>query len=60
MTKTAAILGGGVIGGGWAAPFLLNGWAVPGFDPDPEAEELNRQRFALAGQLLTLVLSQMD
>ncbi len=36
--KTAAIIGGGVIGGGWAARFLLNGWDVRIFDPDPEAE----------------------
>ena len=36
--KTAAIIGGGVIGGGWAARFLLNGWDVRVFDPDPEAE----------------------
>jgi len=36
MTKTAAIIGGGVIGGGWAARFLLNGWDVRVFDPDPE------------------------
>jgi len=38
MTKTAAIIGGGVIGGAWAARFLLNGWDVRLFDPDPEAE----------------------
>ena len=37
MTKTAAIIGGGVIGGGWLARFLLNGWDVNVFDPDPEA-----------------------
>lgn len=37
MTKTAAIIGGGVIGGGWAARFLLNGWDVRVFDPDPDA-----------------------
>ncbi|NBB48556.1 carnitine 3-dehydrogenase [Rhizobium sp. CRIBSB] len=37
MSK-AAIIGGGVIGGGWAARFLLNGWDVAVFDPDPEAE----------------------
>src|SRR6056297_2329753 len=37
MTKTAAIIGGGVIGGGWAARFLLNGWNVRVFDPDPQA-----------------------
>ncbi len=38
MTKIAAIIGGGVIGGGWAARFLLNGWDVQVFDPDPEAK----------------------
>jgi carnitine 3-dehydrogenase len=36
--RRAAIVGGGVIGGGWAARFLLNGWDVAVFDPDPEAE----------------------
>lgn len=38
MTETAAIIGGGVIGGGWAARFLLNGWNVNLFDPDPHVE----------------------
>ena len=38
MSNTAAIVGGGVIGGGWAARFLLNGWNVKVFDPDPESE----------------------
>ena len=38
MAHRAAIIGGGVIGGGWAARFLLNGWDVAVFDPDPEAE----------------------
>ncbi|MFC6686443.1 carnitine 3-dehydrogenase [Jhaorihella thermophila] len=38
MAGVAAIVGGGVIGGGWAARFLLNGWDVRVFDPDPEAE----------------------
>lgn len=38
MGQTAAIIGGGVIGGGWAARFALNGWDVRVFDPDPEAE----------------------
>lgn len=36
--KTAAIIGGGVIGGGWAARFLLNGWNVRIYDPSPDAE----------------------
>ncbi|MFN3643984.1 MAG: carnitine 3-dehydrogenase [Gemmobacter sp.] len=35
--RKAAIIGAGVIGGGWAARFLLNGWDVAVFDPDPEA-----------------------
>ena len=38
MTRMAAIIGGGVIGGGWAARFVLNGWDVMLYDPDPEAE----------------------
>ncbi|TKW64485.1 MAG: carnitine 3-dehydrogenase [Paracoccus denitrificans] len=38
MKKKAAIIGGGVIGGGWAARFLLNGWDVAIVDPDPQAE----------------------
>ncbi|MET4805513.1 3-hydroxyacyl-CoA dehydrogenase NAD-binding domain-containing protein [Limibacillus sp. MBR-115] len=33
----AALLGGGVIGGGWAARLLLNGIDVVLFDPDPQA-----------------------
>lgn len=37
MARKAAIIGGGVIGGGWAARFLINGWDVAVFDPDPEA-----------------------
>lgn len=52
MGKTAAIIGGGVIGGGWAARFLLNGWDVRVFDPDPDArrkigEVLDNARAAL-------------
>ena len=37
MKEVAAIIGGGVIGGGWAARFALMGWDVRIFDPDPEA-----------------------
>ena len=33
----AAIVGAGVIGGGWAARFLLNGWQVAVFDPSASA-----------------------
>jgi carnitine 3-dehydrogenase len=35
--RSVALLGGGVIGGGWAARFALNGVDVRLFDPDPEA-----------------------
>lgn len=36
--RKAACIGGGVIGAGWAARFLLNGIDVALYDPDPEAE----------------------
>lgn len=54
MAKTAAIIGGGVIGAGWAARFLLMGWQVRLFDPDPEAarklgEVLENARRSLPG-----------
>jgi carnitine 3-dehydrogenase len=53
-TQSAAIIGGGVIGGGWAARFLLMGWDVRVFDPDPEAarkinEVLDNARRSLPG-----------
>ena len=38
IPKTVGLLGGGVIGGGWAARFLLHGADVRLFDPDPDAE----------------------
>ena len=38
--KTAAIIGGGVIGSGWATRFLLNGWDVRFFDPSEDAERI--------------------
>ncbi len=54
MTKVATIVGGGVIGGGWAARFLLNGWDVRVCDPDPEVADklepvLAQARRALPG-----------
>lgn len=54
MEKVAAIVGGGVIGGGWAARFLLNGWDVRVFDLDTQAERktqavLENARRALPG-----------
>ncbi|MEM7684266.1 MAG: carnitine 3-dehydrogenase [Pseudomonadota bacterium] len=37
MTMKAAILGGGVIGGGWLARLIENGIPCKVFDPDPDA-----------------------
>lgn len=36
--RTVGLIGGGVIGGGWAARALLNGLDVDIYDPDPEAD----------------------
>ncbi|MEK9927733.1 MAG: 3-hydroxyacyl-CoA dehydrogenase NAD-binding domain-containing protein [Halieaceae bacterium] len=38
--QKAAIVGGGVIGAGWAARFLLHGWQVRFYDPSPAALEV--------------------
>ncbi len=50
--NTAAIIGGGVIGGGWAARFLLHGWDVRVFDPDPQAQRKIAQVLAAARRSL--------
>ncbi|CAN5579776.1 carnitine 3-dehydrogenase [soil metagenome] len=47
------LLGGGVIGGGWAARFLLNGVDVKMFDPDPEAPRKVGEVVANARRALT-------
>jgi len=39
VIKKAALIGGGVIGGGWAARLLLNGIDVNVFDPSASAEQ---------------------
>ncbi len=54
MLDKAALLGGGVIGGGWAARLLFNGVDVALYDPDPEAERkvgevLSNAEHAFAG-----------
>ena len=38
MKKIVSIVGGGVIGAGWASRFLLMGWNVNIFDRDPDVE----------------------
>jgi ketoreductase RED1 len=51
--KTAAIIGGGVIGASWAALFAANGLNVVISDPDPDIETKAHARIAAA--LPTLV-----
>ena len=43
-----ACIGGGLIGGGWAARFVLNGVDVAVFDPDAKAERRVRDVLANA------------
>ena len=55
--RTVGLLGGGVIGGGWAARFLLNGYDVVLYDPDPDVprrveELLENARRSLAALTL--------
>jgi len=38
LPAAVAIVGGGLIGGGWAARFAMNGILVQVFDPDPDAQ----------------------
>jgi carnitine 3-dehydrogenase len=38
LPRAVGLLGGGVIGGGWAARFLLHGSDVKLFDPEPDAQ----------------------
>ena len=51
------LLGGGVIGGGWAARFLLNGVDVQLYDPDPEAPRKVGEVLANARRALTKLVS---
>ena len=58
MMKKAAIIGGGVIGGGWAARFLLNGIDVAICDPDPDAERKISEVLDTARRSLPALLDQ--
>jgi carnitine 3-dehydrogenase len=48
MADAVGLLGGGVIGGGWAARFLLHGFDVRLFDPAPHAERVVEEMLANA------------
>jgi carnitine 3-dehydrogenase len=50
--RAVGLLGGGVIGGGWAARFLLGGTDVRLYDPDPESERKLREMLELARRAL--------
>ncbi|MGC6439915.1 MAG: carnitine 3-dehydrogenase, partial [Candidatus Puniceispirillaceae bacterium] len=55
MAGQIAIIGGGVIGGGWLARFLLNGFDVNLFDPDPSAERKISEVLANARHALPML-----
>jgi carnitine 3-dehydrogenase len=48
MAETVGLLGGGVIGGGWAARFLLHGHDVRLYDPAPDASRVVEEVLANA------------
>ena len=50
--RAVGLLGGGVIGGGWAARFLLAGIDVRLYDPDPQAERKLGEMLANARRAL--------
>lgn len=51
--RKVGIVGGGVIGAGWAARFVLNGIDVAIYDPDPEIERKTGAVIANARRALT-------
>ncbi len=51
--KTVGLVGGGVIGAGWAARCLANGLSVIAHDPGPGAEEILRAKVDNAWPALT-------
>lgn len=53
--ETVGLIGGGVIGGGWAARCLANGLDVIAYDPAPDGEAILRRKVANAWPALTKV-----
>jgi carnitine 3-dehydrogenase len=53
MPETVACVGAGVIGGGWVAHFLAQGFAVRAWDPAPDAEAKLRRLVDAAWPALT-------
>lgn len=54
----AGIVGGGVIGAGWAARFVLNGIDISIYDPDPEIGRKTAEVIANARRALTRLFGQ--
>ena len=50
QVKSVAIVGGGVIGGAWAARFVFNGIDCRIFDPHPDAQRIVDEVMANAGR----------
>lgn len=56
--RKVGIIGGGVIGAGWAARFVLNGIDVAIYDPDPEVERKTGEVIGNARRALTRLFGQ--
>ncbi len=56
--RKVGIVGGGVIGAGWAARFALNGIDVAVYDPDPEIERKTAAVLANARRAMTRLFGQ--
>ena len=56
--RKVGIVGGGVIGAGWAARFALNGIDVAIYDPDPEIQRKTGAVIANARRALTRLFGQ--
>ncbi len=56
--RKVGIVGGGVIGAGWAARFALNGIDVSVYDPDPEIERKTAAVLANARRAMTRLFGQ--
>lgn len=57
--RKVAIIGGGVIGGGWAARFALNGWHVNVYDPAADAARLVDEVLANARRVLPMLYERV-
>jgi carnitine 3-dehydrogenase len=56
--RKVGIVGGGVIGAGWAARFVLNGIDVSIYDPDPEVERKTAAVIGNARRAMTRLFGQ--